>query len=369
MGTKINTILQNYATPPHPTAYGGINTVSQHYNLQPNKVAKILNYSDAYGLHREYKKPKVRNPFYIRYKRQQIQIDLIDMQKLGTSNRGFNYLLVAIDCFTKYIWVRAVKSKHANIILDAIKSIISTMIEKPKTIFCDKGTEFVNYIVTDYLTRNGILQLHPNNKELKAAIVERVNKSLQTLIYKYMSDNQTKSYVDVLPLIVSIYNTRPHRSIDKLTPEEAEKPENAKRVLSALQKHYDSCRRGNPKIKFKIGDIVRFKTGFKNVFQRGYKQQFTEELYEIININTRMAIPMYQLKSLNNGKIEAKMYYSNELQARPQKIFKIEKILRREIGNDGLPYCLVKWVGFDDIHNSWIPESNITKTYPSNNNV
>ena len=42
MGTKINTILQNYATPPHPTAYGGINTVSQHYNLQPNKVAKIL---------------------------------------------------------------------------------------------------------------------------------------------------------------------------------------------------------------------------------------------------------------------------------------------------------------------------------------
>ena len=38
------------------------------------------------------------------YPGQIVQSDLIDMQKFSTKNSGYNYILVVIDCFSKFLW-------------------------------------------------------------------------------------------------------------------------------------------------------------------------------------------------------------------------------------------------------------------------
>jgi hypothetical protein len=358
------TIENNYVTPPHPTALSGISKLSEYYQLPKERIANILSNVDSYTLHREYHKPRVRNPFYIYHLRQQVQVDLIDMQQLSRFNNNYNYLIICIDCFSRFVWVRAVKTKHHNEIIPQMIDIIASMGQKPESIFCDKGAELKNQYMIQLLRKENIKLMHPNS-ELKAAIVERANRSIQNLIYKYMTENQTRNYIDTLQLIVEAYNNRPHRSIDKLSPREAELPENAERTVGALRQHYTDCLRPKFRTKHKIGDTVRYKIDYGNRFARGYNEQFSNELVTIDDINRRMAIPMYQLRSADTGERIIGNWYQEELQSRNSQEFKIEKVLDRRVRR-GVPEVFVKWLHFGDRHNCWIPENNVTRTFQVN---
>lgn len=353
-------ILTNYTSPSHPTAFAGINNLSRRYNLSNSKAAQLLSQIDSYTLHREYHKPKKRNPFYIYQRRQQVQIDLVDISALAQYNDGYRNLVVCIDTFSRKLYVRPTRNKTALQVLEAIKNMFEEMGEKPKSVFCDRGSELKNVHFQRYLQQEGIRLLHPFSEQ-KAAHVERVNRSLQNLIYRYMTEMQTRSYLPALQTIVESYNNRPHRSIDHLTPEEAELPENAERVLGALRKHYTSCMEpANKKLKFQVGDLVRYKTGYGRGFARGYEEQFSQKLCYVDSINQRMGIPMYRLRSADDGEVIEGGWYGQELQARTSDEFKIEKVLKRQI-RSGVPHCLVKWIGFQTP--SWIPESNVTRIY------
>ena len=93
------------------------------------------------------------------------------------------------------------------------------------------------------------------------------------------------------------------------------------------------------KAKFKRGDLVRLvKLG--NKFQRSYKGVVNPEKFEIINVNTRMPIPMYQIQSIEKdeeGPIEG-MFYGEELSiVRSLRLKVIES--RPETGQ-----VLVRWL-------------------------
>jgi Integrase core domain len=354
-------ILENYTNPPHPTAFSGVHNVARYYSIPSGRAAKILAHSDVYGLHREYKKAKVKNPYYIRFRRQQLQVDLIEVRLLSADNDGYNYLVCGIDCFSKFIWVRATLNKTAKTVLKAMKDILKDMGEKPHELFCDRGSELKNKWMIPYLKEEGIKLVHPSS-EVKAGIVERVNKSLQNLIYRFMTHHQTKRYIDHLDHIVAVYNNRPHRSIDRLTPTEAEESENAERVGSALEKHYQSCERPNYKIKFKKGDIVRYKTSYGDRFARGYDEQFSREQCKIVEVKTNMAIPMYTLQSLDTDEVIKGGFYQNELTARLSDENTIERVLLRRRVN-GVEELYVKWLDFGDQHNRWILASDVTREY------
>ena len=51
------------------------------------------------------------------------------------------------------------------------------------------------------------------NVDIKAAVVERFNRTLKQKMYRYFTAKRTRRYVDVLPDLVHSYNNNHHRSI------------------------------------------------------------------------------------------------------------------------------------------------------------
>jgi Integrase core domain/Chromo (CHRromatin Organisation MOdifier) domain len=355
-------ISRNYVAAAHPTAFSAPGNIKRHYNNQfGNKtILKTLSTVDSYTLHREYKRPKYRNPYFIYSIREQIQMDLIDMSRLAADNDGVTFLLVAIDSFSKKAWIKNMTNKSAMTSLAVIKEIVNEVVPPIKTIFFDRGTEFKNQFVRAFLTEKNIKIIHPSS-ETKAAIAERFNRTIQDLIYRFLTENETNRYIDVLPQLLQTYNNRGHRTLKYLTPNEAEKPENKTKVLDALNFYYSQITSHRQRPKYVIGEIVRIKV-LADKMRRGYQTRFNEEHFKIIGINTRLPIPMYFLKSLDTNEDIKGGFYANEMQPITGDIFKIDYVIKRKTIR-GQNKVFVKWKGFNDSHNSWINASDITRAY------
>ncbi len=352
----IRRVYNNYLNPSHPTAFSGIGNIKRFYKnaYGERDIAKTLSHVDSYTLHREYKRPKITNPFFVYSAREQVQMDLIDVSQLAKYNDGVTFIMVLIDCFTKKAWLKLLKSKSADNSLKAIKELTSEIEPKIRTILFDAGTEFKNKKVYSFLEQNKIKIIHPFS-EIKAAIAERFNRSLQDLIYRHNTENETFRYVDVIYELLAAYNSRGHRTLQYMTPDEAEKPENAAKVLCALNQYYSKALTQRKKPIFKSGQSVRVKN-LGGRMSRGYQERFNQEYYKIIEVLERMPIPMYRLQSMNNNEIIKGNFYSNELQPVNGEVFKIDRILK-ERTRGKKKEVLVKWKAFDDSHNSWEPAS------------
>jgi transposase InsO family protein len=363
--TKIRNeeILRKYIAPPHPTAFAGIGNLAARWHVPATQMRKILADNDAYTLHRSYRRPKVRNPYYVYTKRDMAQADLADMQQVARYNDGVAHLLTVINVFTKKVYVRTLKTKGAAEVAAGMRSILDSMGADPvRLVLSDNGTEFKNATMARLLRDRGIEQRFTFS-EIKAGVVERSIRSLKDLIYRSMTERQSNSYTEQLPSLVESYNSRPHRSIDKLSPNEAELPQNMTRVVSALRAHYAKAIRPPAAPKFKVGDLVRVKCNYGNRFARGFQEQFSTEIYEIHRVNQRMAVTMYTLRSTDRLDIIQGAFYSNELSlVGKDRPFKIEKVLRRRTVR-GVRQLFVKWVGYGPNHNSWIDEGAVTHNY------
>ena len=70
--------------------------------------------------------------------------DLTDMQLLSKFNKGFRFLLCAIDIYSKYAWVIPLKDKKGVRIVNGFQKILKESNGKPNKIWVDKGSEFYN---------------------------------------------------------------------------------------------------------------------------------------------------------------------------------------------------------------------------------
>ena len=89
---------------------------------------------------RKFKKRTV----YSRFKDNIWEADLADMQLISTFNKGFRFLLCAVDIFSKYAWVVPLKDKKSVSIVDAFQKILKESERKPNKILVDKESEFYN---------------------------------------------------------------------------------------------------------------------------------------------------------------------------------------------------------------------------------
>ena len=344
-----------YRTASHPTAFSGITNLSQFHKIPTQKAVKILDGVSSYSIHREVKRPRQRNPFFVYNRRDHVQADLIEVGQLAESNDGIRYLLTAIDMFSKFAVCVPMKNKRQDTAIEALKKVFAKV--KPKTLMTDAGGEFTGRNVKRFLREEDVKHYTPGS-DVKCAGVERFNKTLQRKMYHYMTSAGTDRYIDALPQLVLSYNKSVHSRL-KMTPLQAERAVNDLAVKDMLNRYYLSFfdRKRKKKLKFAVGDTVRV-SKLKNPFMRSYKDQSNEELFEIIEIRSNMPINMYRLKSLENLDEIRGAFYESELTKIDLELFDIERVLKRRTRR-GVPQVFVKWRGYNNVFNSWIPAADL----------
>ena len=103
------------------------------------------------------------------------------------------------------------KNKYGQSVAEAFKSILNE--EIPLMLQSDKGTEFRNVQFQSLLKEYDIRFYASENDDIKAAIVERFNRTLKTRMYRYFTHSTSFKSVDVLQDLVYSYNHTHHRSI------------------------------------------------------------------------------------------------------------------------------------------------------------
>ena len=145
--------------------------------------------------------------------------DLVEMQAFSSFNKGFKYILTDIDVFSKYAWAVPIKDKSAASVTKAFENIISDRI--PKKLWVDERKEFYNATFKKLLDKHKI-DMYSTFNEGKAVVIERFNRTLKNIRWKYFTANNTRFYLDVLDQMVKNYNDKVHSTI-KMTPKEASK--------------------------------------------------------------------------------------------------------------------------------------------------
>ena len=84
-------------------------------------------------------------------------LDILDLKDYGPeNNRGYTFVLVTIDNFSKFGWTIPLKNKNAQTIRDSFENILISSKRKPNLIETDRGKEFYNNFFRDFLNKNSI---------------------------------------------------------------------------------------------------------------------------------------------------------------------------------------------------------------------
>eukprot|EP00733_Pompholyxophrys_punicea_P001101 Pompholyxophrys_punicea_v1_NODE_480_length_1864_cov_10.111664.p1 type:complete len:385 gc:universal NODE_480_length_1864_cov_10.111664:1756-602(-) len=311
-------------------------------------IKNILKNSEAYSLQRPQQKNFERRRVFVSKKDDQWAADLADMSNIAKYNDDVKFLLIVIDIFTKFAWVRTLKNKEPATVKKAFLEIMESSGRKPKKFWADDGSEFKGSfanLLKDYNIERIIAR-----GQHKASVAERFNRTLKEKMYKYFNANRTWRYVDVLQSLLNNYNNTIHSSI-KMTPTEASQTK-AEIVYKNL---YENIPTGK-KPKFQVGDFVRIPIKRKT-FQKGYEGLWSVQVYLIKSIES-IDPPSYKIETIS-GHVEPRIYYEPELlPAQEPNNRRVEKILQTR-GNDADKEYLVKWVGYSDKDASWIKASDL----------
>ena len=230
---------------------------------------------------------------------------------MGRLNRGYRYILLMIDCFTKIIYVSPMKKKNMEWGLKAFEDIFDKLDRFPVNLCTDRGTEFWNKNVTAFLQSKGVNHYSMDTKtNYKAMMAERAIRTIKTRLEKYFYKSGKQIWYgpngsEILDKIVSNYNHTPHRSIG-IAPLDVNE-ETQRKVFKRMYPYSKitvDCR-------IKKGDKVRKKLE-KDNFKKGYSQKWSDEVYIVDSVRQSNTICFYKLKSLE-GDLLRGIYYFYQL--------------------------------------------------------
>jgi transposase InsO family protein len=259
------------------------------------KVKQWLQHQSTQQIH--YQKPPLKHYFPIKanHKDHIWQIDLMDVSAMAHHNSNVNYLLCAIDIYTRYAWVRPLKKKDNQSVTAALRAVLEEG-RVPQIIMSDNGSEFISRSWKTLLKTHNVESSYAEvGDKHRMGIVERFNRTIRGLIMKYCTAYSTNRFIDALPLLVENYNNSKHSSIGS-TPANPD----PQKIESMIMKRDALARKEKAKHTFAVGDKVRFVKN-KTLFEKGALPTFSKTIHTIKDIDgTRRVI-------LDNGK--SYLYY------------------------------------------------------------
>lgn len=256
------------------------------------------------------------------------------------------------------MFVEPMTDKATETTIKAFGRILTRTPLRPIRTQSDKGREFSSAKFKKFMKDNGIIFNTTNNPDIKASICERSIRTLKGHIFKYLTHNNTYTFIDHLQDFVKAYNNTFHRTI-KMAPSEVNDKNILQVYANIVQSHGEKKKRSK-KGKIKVGDYVRL-TKEKKVFSKGYTKTYTEEIFRVDTLIPRVP-PVYRLKDLAGEEITG-TFYEPELQ---KVIFDettpkmISAIIKERGKGKNLQYY-VRYRNYPPAFDTWVKASTITK--------
>lgn len=298
-------------------------------------------------LHKPARKNFQRRRVIIKGLNDLFQADLVEMIPYARVNRGHRYILVVINAFSKFLWAYPVKRKTGRDVTEAMKKVLTSLPTLPKNLQTDMGKEFYNKEFQSLIKKFSINH-YSTYSNLKSSIVERVNRTLKNMMWKQFSMQGHYKWLDLLPKLVKQYNSTKHRTTG-FKPKDVSN-RNAKEILEKAYSHTKTVDPKKP--KFSVGDRVRI-SKHRAEFSKGYTPSWSNEIFTIVKV--RLSNPTtYILEDPDAQQIKGGFYEYELQKTKHPDTYLVEKVIRKK-GNQ----LFVKWLGFDNRHNSWISNTDL----------
>lgn len=285
-------------------AYSGLATFQKSKESKKYSKAEItqaLHTIPAYVLHKPRIKKFERRKIFVPTLNHQFGADLIEIRN-PKSNYRKRYILGIVDHFSRSAWLEALSSKNADVVLEAIKKIFKRTKRKPLFFTTDDGKEFTNRKLQAYLKDENIKHF-VTSSSTKCAINERFNRTIGQRISRYLTHNNTKRFVHMLPVFEKQYNASYHRTI-KSAPKDVTE-ENSD---SIFQNIYGQGKKIYTKkaATFKIGDKVLIPRK-KKLFSKGYDINWESDVHTIAEVKRTRPVT-YILENSDGNRIKGGWY-------------------------------------------------------------
>ena len=298
-------------------------------NVNRKLVKEWLKSQDTYTRYKPVVRKHKFRKTYVDYLGEQIQMDLVDMGKYKNQNKGYYWILTAVEILSRYAFSVPVYRKDTNNMTKAVTELLKQFKDRfdeqyPKLAQFDDGKEFYNVGVKTLLEKHDI-KYFSTKSDKKAAVVERFNRTLKTAMWKYFYSKGTYKWIDILNQMLYNYNNSKDSTVS-MKPKDVNKKDDDQ-VWTTLYGHVNA---ESLLPKFKIGDMVRV-SKYKSAFTKDYEANFTKELFKVIKI-IRGYPNVYEIEDLEDEQIIGK-FYEKELSGvnkRDDDIYRVEKILKRK---------------------------------------
>ena len=201
-----------------PASYGSIKRLQTQSKLPIGKLQSHLETKPSFTKYRSIRLKFPRLKVFVKDINEVWSLDLAQVDKLAKFNRNIKYLLVAVDCFSRYLRVELLKTKYATEAAEAFKKMIKK--KQPEKLWVVDGTDFLG-LFKQLCTKRGI-HLYSTFSEKMSAFAERNIRCLKTIIHRYLEEKWTYSYIDQLDQFVKTINSRVNR-VTKIAPNKVAK--------------------------------------------------------------------------------------------------------------------------------------------------
>lgn len=158
------------------------------------------------------KKGLVSKPILHSEMNSRCQVDLIDMQT--QEDRGFKFIMVYQDHLTKFVLLRALKSKRAVEVAYQLSDIF-LIFGAPCILHSDNGREFVNSVLNELLSfwpECKLVHGKPRHSQSQGS-VERANQDIEKMLASWMQDNDTTNWSNGIRFVQFMKNRALHSGI------------------------------------------------------------------------------------------------------------------------------------------------------------
>jgi hypothetical protein len=226
------------------------------------------------------------------------QIDIYDLSRYETSNKGYKYMFACLDVFTRFAYIIPLKNKDIISTTKALKEIISynksgpqrehssavaplglRPQSSPNLIISDNDSSFLGEIFQRQLTEHNIH--HSANAvgdHYALGIIDNFAKRIKRILTAQFLETKKKNWIDIIQKILKIYNSSPHSSLGGYTPEQAMSDDPELNQYLFQVNLYKAQQIGSSS-DLTIGDKVRIRIG--NQFSKGTDPRYSGKVHSV----------------------------------------------------------------------------------------